>query len=256
MSERPKAIVTGASRRIGIGAAICRALAASGHDVFFTHLQSYDREIYAHEDPDGPAALVRELESLGARAAEMHANLMDPATVDGIIARCREVLGAPSVLVNNAAYSTTQNWDELTAERFDRHYQVNARGSAMLSIAFARQFDRGHGGRIISLTSGQSQGPMPGELAYAASKGAVEAFVKSFAIAVGHLGITVNAVNPGPNDTGWMSDELKAYLRPKFALGRIGVPEDVARVVAFLASPEADWITGQVINVEGGFTRD
>ena len=186
----------------------------------------------------------------------MHADLMDPATVDAIIARCREVLGAPSVLVNNAAYSTAQNWDELTDEEFDRHYQVNARGSAMLSIAFARQFDRGHGGRIISLTSGQSLGPMPGELAYAASKGAVEAFVKSFAFAVGHMGITVNAVNPGPNDTGWMSDELKAYLRPKFALGRIGKPHDVAKVVAFLASPDADWITGQVINVEGGFTRD
>jgi 3-oxoacyl-[acyl-carrier protein] reductase len=185
----------------------------------------------------------------------MHAELMDPEMVDAILSRCRETLGAPSVLVNNAAYSTTRNWDVLTCEEFDKHYWVNARASSLLSIGFAKQFDRGHGGRIISLTSGQSLGPMPTELAYAASKGAIEAFVKSLAFAVGHLGITVNAVNPGPNDTGWMSDELKAELQPKFALGRIGRPDDAAKVVAFLASPAADWVTGQIINVEGGFTR-
>jgi 3-oxoacyl-[acyl-carrier protein] reductase len=258
MSEaaiRPVAIVTGASRRIGIGAAICRALAASGHDIFFTHLQEYDRDIYAHEDPEGPESQAGELATFGARAAHMHADLMEPATVDAILVRCREELGPPSVLVNNAAYSTTQTWEELTPEEFDRHYQVNARGSSLLSIAFAKQFERGHGGRIISLTSGQSLGPMPTELAYAASKGAIEAFVKSFAFAVGHLGITVNAVNPGPNDTGWMSDELKEQLKPKFALGRIGQPDDVARVIAFLAGPDAAWVTGQIINVEGGFWR-
>ena len=106
------------------------------------------------------------------------------------------------------------------------------------------------------MSSGQNQGPMASELAYAASKGAIEAFVKSFAVAVGPLGITVNALNPGPVDTGWMTDELKRYLEPKFALGRIGQPDDIAKVIAFLASPAADWITGQVINAEGGFTRD
>jgi 3-oxoacyl-[acyl-carrier protein] reductase len=252
---RPVAIVTGASRRIGIGAAICRALAESGHDIFFTHLQEYDRDVYSHEEPEGPEALAAELVTLWARVAHIRADLMDPGIAEMIVATCHELLAPPSVLVNNAAYSTTQSWDELSAEELDRHYQVNARGSSMLSIAFARQFERGHGGRIISLTSGQSLGPMPNELAYAVSKGAIEAFVKSFAFSVGHLGITVNAVNPGPNDTGWMSDKLKADLEPRFTLGRIGQPEDVSRVVAFLASPAADWITGQVINVEGGFLR-
>src|SRR4029079_792010 len=104
--------------------------------------------------------------------------------------------------------------------------------------------------------SGQNQGPMPTELAYAASKGAIEAFVESFAYTVGPLGITVNALTPGPVDTGWMSGDLKQSLEPKFALGRIGQPADIAKVIAFLASPAADWITGQVINAEGGFTRD
>jgi 3-oxoacyl-[acyl-carrier protein] reductase len=163
--------------------------------------------------------------------------------------------GPLMVLINNAAWSTTQTWQGLTAEEFDRHLRVNALTSSMLSIEFARRFTTRHGGRIISLTSGQGQGPMPTELAYAASKGAIEAFVRSFAVAVGGLGITVNAVNPGPNDTGWMSAELKEVLAPKFALGRIGTPPDVAKVVGFLCSPDADWITGQIINVEGGFTR-
>jgi len=253
---RPVAIVTGASRRIGIGAAICRELAKSGHDIFFTHLQEYDRDVSVGADVDGPHVVPEARQRLGANVAEMHADLMDPATADQIIARCTDQLGAPAVLVNNAAYSTTQNWDELTPEIFDNHYLVNFRGSSLLSIAFAKQFTRGHGGRIISMSSGQNQGPMPGELAYAASKGAIEAFVKSYAFAVGPLGITENAVNPGPVDTGWMSDDLKRYLEPKFALGRIGQPADIGKVIAFLASPAADWITGQVINAEGGFTRD
>jgi 3-oxoacyl-[acyl-carrier protein] reductase len=254
--ERPIAIVTGASRRAGIGAAVCRALAASGHDIFFTHLQDYDREVSVGADVDGPEELAAELGSFGARVVHMPADLTDPATAYEVIARCTSELSAPTVLINNAAYSTTQQWDQLTPDDFDNHYFVNFRGSSLLSIAFAKQFDRGHGGRIISLTTGQALGPMPTELAYAASKGAIEAFVKSFAVAVGPKGITVNAVNPGPNDTGWMSDDLKAYLKPKFALGRIGRPDDVAKVIAFLASTDAAWITGQVINVEGGFTRD
>jgi 3-oxoacyl-[acyl-carrier protein] reductase len=163
--------------------------------------------------------------------------------------------GPITVLINNAAYSTTQDWAELSAEEFDRHLRVNALISSMLSIEFAKRYAGGPGGRIVSFTSGQSLGPMPTELAYAASKGAIEAFVRSFSVAVGPKGITVNAVNPGPNDTGWMTDELKEILTPKFALGRIGTPPDVAKVVGFLCSEDAGWITGQVVNIEGGFTR-
>ena len=96
----------------------------------------------------------------------------------------------------------------------------------------------------------------PGSLAYAATKGAVVAFTGTLAAEVGHKGITVNAVNPGPTDTGWMTEELRKELAPKFAGGRIGAPEDAARLVAFLAGEEAAWVTGQVINSEGGFIRD
>ena len=96
---------------------------------------------------------------------------------------------------------------------------------------------------------------MPGELAYAATKGATEAFTRTLAVEVGHKGITVNAVNPGPTDTGWMSEELEQEIIHKFPSRRIGQPEDAARLVAFLASDEAAWITGQTVHSEGGFFR-
>jgi 3-oxoacyl-[acyl-carrier protein] reductase len=96
---------------------------------------------------------------------------------------------------------------------------------------------------------------MPSELAYAATKGAIEAFTVTLAAEVGHRGITVNAVNPGPTDTGWMSEELTLELSVRFPAGRVGEPEDVARLVAFLAGSEAAWITGQIIHSEGGFLR-
>jgi 3-oxoacyl-[acyl-carrier protein] reductase len=97
---------------------------------------------------------------------------------------------------------------------------------------------------------------MRGELAYAMTKGAIEAFTRTLAAEIGHRGITVNAVNPGPTDTGWMTAELERELLPKFPAGRLGQPEDAARLVAFLASDEAAWITGQTIHSEGGFVRE
>jgi 3-oxoacyl-[acyl-carrier protein] reductase len=108
------------------------------------------------------------------------------------------------------------------------------------------------GGRIINLTSGQGIGPMPGELAYVATKGAVEAFTVSLSAEVAGLGITANAVDPGATDTGWMTPDLKAALASHAPQGRVGLPEDAARLVRFLASEEAGWITGQVIHSRGG----
>jgi 3-oxoacyl-[acyl-carrier protein] reductase len=110
---------------------------------------------------------------------------------------------------------------------------------------------RGENGRIVNMTFGQGLALMPGELAYVSSKGAVSAFTRSFSTEVAPLGITVTAVNPGPSDIGWMTDEIKQQLLPKFKAGRIGLPTGAAHIIA----KGAEWITGQVIHSEGGFLR-
>jgi 3-oxoacyl-[acyl-carrier protein] reductase len=249
------ALVTGASRRRGIGTAICRALAANGADVCFSHWLPFDRTQPVGADPAAPAALREELRGMGGRAEDIEIDLSHPGSPERLLDAVAERLGPPSILVNNAAYSTRDGFEKLDAATLDAHYAVNLRATALLSVGFARRYPGGPGGRIINLTSGQSLGSMPGELAYAATKGAIEAFTVTLAAEVGHRGITVNAVNPGPTDTGWMTEELEEELSAKFPSGRVGEPEDAARLVAFLASDEARWITGQIIHSEGGFLR-
>lgn len=245
------AIVTGATRAIGIGAAICKALAAEGADIFFTHYRPYDTAIYGAND--SPAALEGQLRAMGVRAGSLEVDLSQPEAYRTVLDTAEAALGAPSILVNNAAYSTNDGYKALDAAGLDAHYQVNVRSTLLLSVEFARRFTAGSGGRIICMTSGQGVCPMPGELAYVASNGAIEAFVMSVAPDIGPLGITINAVDPGPTDTGWMSSELQKALLPRFPLGRIGRPDDAARLVAFLASDDAQWITGQTVRSKGGF---
>lgn len=247
------ALVTGASRRIGIGAAICRALARQGVDVFFTYWRPYDGTMPWGEDAGAPALLEAELRALSVRCASLEADLSQPDTPTSILDAAENTLGAVSILVNNATYSTDGGYDVLDAAALDAHYAVNMRGAFLLSVEFARRFAGSTGGRIINLSSGQGRGPMASELAYAATKGAVEAFTVSLAAGVAHKGITVNAVDPGPTDTGWMDADLKAWLAGRTPQGRVGLPEDAARLIAFLASPDAQWITGQIIHSDGGF---
>ncbi len=199
--------------------------------------------------------MLEELRGAGARAETLELDLSLPESPERLLDVAAERLGPPSILVNNAAYSKRDGYESLDIATLDAHYGVNLRATALLSVAFARRFDGGTGGRIINLTSGQSLGPMPGELAYAATKGAIEAFTRTLAAEVGHKGITVNAVNPGPTDTGWMTEDLKRELSARFPAGRVGEPEDAARLVAFLAGDEAAWISGQVLHSEGGFLR-
>ena len=249
------AVVTGASRRRGIGTAICRALAAQGADVFFTHWAPFDRTQPVGDEPEFPVKLQDELRGMGVRAEGMEMDLALPDSPARLLDAVTERLGPPSILVNNAAYSSGDGFERLDAETLDAHYAVNLRATALLSVGFARRYPGGAGGRIINFTSGQSLGPMPEELAYGATKGAIEAFTVTLAAEVGHKGITVNAVDPGPTDTGWMTERLKTELAARFPAGKVGEPEDAARLVAFLASDEAAWITGQIIHSEGGFFR-
>ena len=137
----------------------------------------------------------------------------------------------------------------LDARTLDAHYAVNMRGTFLLSVEFARRYLGTSSGRIINLVSGEDR-PMPGELAYAATKGAIAAFTISLAAELAPRNILVNAVDPGPTDSGWISadPELKQALLETAPLGRLGQPEDAARLIAFLASDAAQWITGQIIH--------
>lgn len=245
------AIVTGVSRQAGIGAAVCRAFAVCGVDIFFTHWLPFDQRERYEADEAGITELEKELRGYGVRVADASVNLTPPDAADAVLRMTIARLGPPHILVNNAAHSSQGGIDSITTEVLDAHYAVNVRAMALLCATFVRHYPGGPGGRIINLTSGQSVAPMPGELAYATSKGAIEAFTISLAPQVAGRGITVNAVDPGGTDTGWMTDEQKAQFSQGMAMGRVGRPEDAARLITFLASEAAGWITGQVLHSRG-----
>ncbi len=158
------------------------------------------------------------------------------------------------MLVVNHARSGHGGLDDLTAEEIDAFLHENVRASLLLVREFAaRHDDSREGGRVVLFTSGQHIAPMAGEVAYAVSKGALEQATLTLADELADRGITVNAVNPGPTDTGWgLAEREPGRAMPS---GRWGEPDDAARLVAWLCSDDARWITGQTIDSEGGFRR-
>ncbi len=253
-SARRIAIVTGASRRKGIGSAICRALGQAGLDIFFTHWDVFDKTMPWGAEEDEPAQLQHYLHTLGMRCEHLKVDLSQLDAPARILDAVEQRLGNPSVLVNNATHDDFQaSFDLLDAPTLDKYYAVNMRGTILLSTDFARRFAFHTGGRIINLTSGQGLGAMPGKLPYVATKGAIDAVTVTLAKELAAHGITVNAVDPGPTDTGWMTDEIKQRLLPELPMGRVGQPEDAARLIAFLASEASEWVTGQIIRSRGGF---
>jgi 3-oxoacyl-[acyl-carrier protein] reductase len=245
----PAALVTGATRRDGIAAAVALALARDGWDVATTGWRPFDATEPWGSRPDEAEKLVVELRALGVRARFHEDDVSDPAAAGRIFDAAEAAVGPVSALVNAHAHSEQGGLLDTTTEQFDRHLAVNARGTFLLSAEFARRF-RGERGAIVNFTSNL---PLAGEIAYAASKGAVEWLTVSAAVELGPRGITVNALDPGPTDTGWMSGELAEAVRRATPLGRPGTPEEAAAVVAFLCSPQAAHITGEVLHADGGF---
>jgi 3-oxoacyl-[acyl-carrier protein] reductase len=219
--------VTGVGRREGIGAAIASRLAADGLAVF-THSAEGD-------------------------LSDVAADFTDPQAPARVFGAAREALGRVDVLVANHAVSVDDSLEALTAESIDLALAVNVRATLLLVQAFAAGFEGGEGGRVILLTSGQGRGPMPREIPYATSKAALSGITLTLSAAVAPRGITVNTVNPGPTETGWAPDDIRAEVTAAMPRGRWGTPDDAARLIAWLASEESDWVTGQVIDSDGGF---
>jgi 3-oxoacyl-[acyl-carrier protein] reductase len=231
------------SRSEGIGFAIARRLVADGFAVFTQGWEAHDAA-----QPWG-AGDVPLREGL---AGHLEADLADPEAPAAVLAAARIALGHVDVLVANHAASVGGTLDELTAAAIDTALVVNVRGTLLLVKEFAAGFEGDHG-RVVLFTSGQGRGPMPGELPYVASKAALSGSVVSLADALAPRGITINAVNPGPTDTGWAPEDVRREVEAAMPHGRWGTPEDAARLVAWLASEESGWVTGQVIDSDGGF---
>jgi 3-oxoacyl-[acyl-carrier protein] reductase len=248
-------IVTGASRRTAIGAAIARRLVADGAAVLLHSWAPHDAEQSWGADPGGPEALVDELRQAGGRVEHVSADLASPDAPAALVATARDAFGHVDALVANHARSSMQSLEELTAEELDLSYAVNTRAALLLAKAFAAQHDDTRpGGRVLWMTSGQYHGAMPAELPYIASKAALHELTRSLATHLMPRGITVNCVNPGPNDTGYANDRTRAEVNRLNPGGRWSTPADTARLVAWLLSDEADWVTGQTIASDGGWS--
>jgi 3-oxoacyl-[acyl-carrier protein] reductase len=226
------ALITGVGRANGIGFALAQRLAGEG----------YRLALHAIE-PDPPR-----LDG----AVHISADFTDPEAPERVVSEAADALGHLDVLVVNHAYSIRQGLGELTAEEIDTSMAINVRASLLLIQAFHARHDGRPNGRVVMMTSGQHRGPMPGELPYIAGKGALHQLTRSLAEAAAPKRITVNTVDPGATETGWADEAARAWVLERQPFGRWGEPEDAARVIGFLCSEDAAWITGQVITSAGG----
>ncbi len=254
------ALVTGASRRGGIGHAVARRLAAYGASVYLHHHVPHDAGMpWGADRPEDVVASVRD--ALGdpeARVVAGPGDLADPAVPGELVARAADALGGRlDILVANHAQSGFDgSLDEIDTTMLDRHWAVDTRSVLLLVQAHARLRPPGPGGRVVMMTSGQDiASGMPGEIAYALQKGALASITRSLSTTLVEQGITVNTVNPGPVDTDYLTGEAYQAVADRFPAGRWGMPDDPSRLIAWLATDEASWITGEVINSEGGFRR-
>lgn len=254
------ALVTGASRRGGIGHAVARRLAAYGASVYLHHHVPHDAGLpWGADRPEDVLESVRgALGDPEARVVAGPGDLADPAVPAELIGRAAESLGGRlDILVANHAQSGFDGaLDEIDTAMLDTHWAVDTRSVLLLVQAHARLRTPGPGGRVVMMTSGQDiAGGMPGEIAYALQKGALASITRSLSTTLVEQGITVNTVNPGPVDTDYLNGEAYEAVAAGFPSGRWGMPDDPARLIAWLATDEAGWITGEVISSEGGFRR-
>jgi 3-oxoacyl-[acyl-carrier protein] reductase len=243
------ALVTGVSRRSGIGYAITRQLLQAGARVFIQGWTPHDAGQRWGAEAGGTEAIAAEL---GVPFAE--ADFAEADAPERVVEAAADALGPLDILIANHARSGRGRLHELTASEIDAFLSENVRASLLLVRGFSvRHDDSRGGGRVVLITSGQHLAPMAREVAYAVSKGALQQATLTLADELADRRITVNAVNPGPTDTGWgIAEQDPAGTMP---LGRWGEPDDAARLIAWICSDDALWITGQTLNSEGGFRR-
>jgi len=242
------ALVTGVSRRAGIGFAVARRLLDAGASVFVQGWTPHDAAQEWGAEPGGTEGVAQEL-----GVGYVEADFAEPDAPRRVVDAAREHLGKPlDLLVVNHARSGGGRLADTSAAALDAFFAENVRASLLLVKEFAAQFD-GDAGSVVLMTSGIHKEPMTREIEYAVSKGALHIATTTLADELADRGITVNCVNPGPTDTGWGLAELDPSAR--MPSGRWGEPDDGARLIAWLCSDDARWVTGQTIDSEGGFRR-
>jgi 3-oxoacyl-[acyl-carrier protein] reductase len=238
------AIITGASK--GIGAAIARAFAKAGAAVAVNYVSS-------SADAD---RVVGGIVKAGGKAVAIQADVANGAEVKRLFAETVAKLGRPSILVNNAGVYSFAPLEAVTEEDFHRQFNTNVLGVILAAQEASKAFD-GLGGSVINLSTIASTNPSPNTLVYSASKSAIDAVTRELAVELASRGIRVNAIAPGMTETegfaaAGLSVESAKALGFSLPMGRIGEPEDIAKVAVFLASDQAAWVTGERISVSGG----
>jgi len=271
-------LITGANH--GIGAAAAQAFAAQGAKVYIHYLRLRTEAAFANDPYHSQRAadardVVKAIRAAGGQGAAGEVDLSDLGSIPRLFDQAEVAFGPVDVLVNNAAdwqadsfiphgieqaNSIPEQWSgqsttTLNGWTHDRHFAVNSRATALMMTDYLRRHvQRGATwGRIVNLSTGGARG-FAGEVSYGASKAALESLSRAAAVEMGRFGVTVNIVAPGPIQTGWITPELEMTLAQSTPLGRVGMPEDVADVIIFLASEQARWVTGQLLHVGGGQT--
>ena len=240
------AVVTGASK--GIGAAIAKALGAEGAVVVVNYASS----------KKGADKVVAEIASDGGKAIAVQGDMSKKADIERLFAETKKAFGRLDILVNNAGIYEFAPIENITAEHFHKHFDLNVLGLILASQAAARLFDS-TGGAIINISSVVSMTGFPSATVYSGTKGAVDAITRSLAKELGPRGIRVNAINPGMVETegthsaGIAESDMRKQTEAQTPLGRIGQPQDIAPAVVFLASPDSGWVSGQTLNINGGW---
>lgn len=239
------AIITGGSR--GIGAAIARKLAQNGCDVVISY----------RSEADKAAAIVAECQAFGVRAMAVQADVGNEEDCRRLTQEARDAFGPIGILVNNAGITRDGLSMRMSLQQFTDVIDANLTGTFMMCRAVLPDMTKARQGRIINLTSVAGLYGNAGQVNYSASKAGVIGLTRSLAKEVGSRQITVNAVAPGfieTDMTGTLNETIRQNALKSITLGRFGQPEEIAETVAFLASPAAAYITGQVLEVSGGIS--